>query len=72
MSVFTHPEFDSHEELVFCRDAASGLSAITAAPTAVPGCQSRCSVMRKALNPDPSSCPSMVSGSVSVPLKVRP
>jgi leucine dehydrogenase len=30
MSVFTHPEFDSHEELVFCRDAASGLSAIIA------------------------------------------
>jgi leucine dehydrogenase len=30
MSVFTHPEFDAHEELVFCRDAASGLSAIIA------------------------------------------
>ena len=30
MSVFSHPEFDQHEELVFCRDAASGLSAIIA------------------------------------------
>ena len=30
MPVFTHKEFDSHEELVFCRDAASGLTAIIA------------------------------------------
>lgn len=30
MSVFSHEEFDSHEQVVFCRDAESGLSAIIA------------------------------------------
>ena len=30
MSVFDSPSFDNHEQVVFCRDAASGLSAIIA------------------------------------------
>src|SRR5687767_8149002 len=30
MSPFEHPEFDSHERIVFCSDAASGLQAIIA------------------------------------------
>ena len=30
MSVFTHPEFDQHEQVVFCHDPASGLNAIIA------------------------------------------
>lgn len=30
MSVFEHPDFDNHEQVVFCRDEASGLSAIIA------------------------------------------
>ena len=30
MALFTHPEFDGHEEVVFCHDAASGLKAIIA------------------------------------------
>lgn len=30
MSVFSHPEFDDHEQVMFCRDAASGLRAIIA------------------------------------------
>jgi leucine dehydrogenase len=30
MSVFTHPEFDDHEQVVFCRDPASGLQCIIA------------------------------------------
>ncbi len=30
MSVFTAPDFDDHEQVVFCRDAASGLKAIIA------------------------------------------
>ncbi|MBU2978024.1 Glu/Leu/Phe/Val dehydrogenase dimerization domain-containing protein [Alteromonas sp. C1M14] len=30
MSVFEHPEFDSHEHVAFCHDKASGLSAIIA------------------------------------------
>lgn len=29
-TVFDHPEFDDHEQVLFCRDAASGLSAIIA------------------------------------------
>jgi leucine dehydrogenase len=28
MSVFSHPEFDAHEQVVFCHDVASGLKAI--------------------------------------------
>ena len=28
MRIFQHPEFENHEQVVFCRDAASGLSAI--------------------------------------------
>lgn len=30
MSVFTHPDFDGHEQVVFCHDKASGLRAIIA------------------------------------------
>lgn len=30
MSLFTHPEFDAHEQVVFCHDAESGLKAIIA------------------------------------------
>ncbi len=30
MSVFSHPEFDDHEQVVFCRDSASGLRTIIA------------------------------------------
>ncbi|WP_028240239.1 Glu/Leu/Phe/Val dehydrogenase dimerization domain-containing protein [Stutzerimonas azotifigens] len=30
MSVFTHPDFDDHEQVVFCHDKASGLKAIIA------------------------------------------
>ena len=30
MSVFTHPDFDAHEQVVFCHDPASGLKAIIA------------------------------------------
>lgn len=30
MAVFNHPEFDNHEQVVFCSDAASGLKAIIA------------------------------------------
>ena len=30
MSVFSSPDFDDHEEVVFCRDAATGLNAIIA------------------------------------------
>ncbi len=30
MSLFTHPEFDGHEQVVFCHDAESGLKAIIA------------------------------------------
>ena len=30
MTLFTHREFDGHEEVVFCHDAASGLKAIIA------------------------------------------
>ncbi|GAB6390481.1 Glu/Leu/Phe/Val dehydrogenase dimerization domain-containing protein [Stutzerimonas marianensis] len=30
MSVFTHPDFDAHEQVVFCHDQASGLKAIIA------------------------------------------
>ena len=30
MSVFTHPDFDHHEQVVFCHDKASGLRAIIA------------------------------------------
>jgi leucine dehydrogenase len=30
MSLFTHPEFDGHETVVFCHDAESGLKAIIA------------------------------------------
>ena len=30
MSLFTHPEFDGHETVVFCHDAASGLKAVIA------------------------------------------
>ncbi len=30
MSVFTHPDFDHHEQVVFCHDQASGLRAIIA------------------------------------------
>lgn len=30
MSVFDHPEFDNHEEVVFCHDEATGLKAIIA------------------------------------------
>ena len=30
MSLFDHPEFDSHEQVVFCHDAAAGLKAIIA------------------------------------------
>ncbi len=30
MKLFSHPEFDNHEEVVFCHDAASGLNAIIA------------------------------------------
>jgi leucine dehydrogenase len=30
MSVFSHPAFDSHEQIVFCHDKASGLRAIIA------------------------------------------
>ena len=30
MSVFTHPDFDHHEQVVFCHDKSSGLRAIIA------------------------------------------
>lgn len=30
MSIFNHPEFDDHEQIVFCRDPAAGLDAIIA------------------------------------------
>ena len=30
MSVFAHPDFDRHEQVVFCHDQASGLKAIIA------------------------------------------
>ncbi len=30
MPIFTHPEFDAHEEIVFCHDPVSGLKAIIA------------------------------------------
>ena len=30
MAIFSHPEFDGHEEVVFCQDPASGLKAIVA------------------------------------------
>ena len=30
MTLFTHPEFDGHEEVVFCHDTASGLKGIIA------------------------------------------
>ncbi|WP_312929916.1 Glu/Leu/Phe/Val dehydrogenase dimerization domain-containing protein, partial [Stutzerimonas nitrititolerans] len=30
MSVFAHPDFDQHEQVVFCHDKASGLKAIIA------------------------------------------
>ncbi len=30
MTIFDHEEFDDHEQVVFCRDAASGLAAIVA------------------------------------------
>ena len=30
MAVFSSPDFDNHEEVVFCRDAATGLNAIIA------------------------------------------
>ena len=30
MSVFDHPDFDDHEQIIFCRDAGVGLSAIIA------------------------------------------
>ncbi len=30
MQIFTHPEFDRHEQLVFCKDPRSGLKAIIA------------------------------------------
>lgn len=30
MEIFTHPDFDNHEQVVFCRDARSGLRAIIA------------------------------------------
>ncbi|MES2116091.1 MAG: Glu/Leu/Phe/Val dehydrogenase dimerization domain-containing protein [Pseudomonadota bacterium] len=36
-SVFAHPEFSHHENVVFCRDAASGLSAIIAIHSTVLG-----------------------------------
>lgn len=36
-SVFAHPEFSGHENVVFCRDAASGLSAIIAIHSTVLG-----------------------------------
>ena len=30
MSLFSHPDFDDHEQVVFCRNADCGLSAIIA------------------------------------------
>lgn len=30
MNVFDHPEFDNHEQIVFCNDKESGLKAIIA------------------------------------------
>ena len=30
MSLFEHPEFDNHEQVVFCHDQESGLKAIIA------------------------------------------
>jgi leucine dehydrogenase len=45
-SVFDHPEFDDHEQVLFCRDAANGLFAIiavhsTALGPAAGGCRMR-------------------------------
>lgn len=37
MTLFTHPEFDNHENVVFCRDEATGLSAIIAVHSTVMG-----------------------------------
>ena len=44
MPIFTHPEFDAHEEVAFCFDEASGLKAViaihdTARGPAVGGCR---------------------------------
>ena len=46
MSVFTHPDFDHHEQVVFCHDKASGLRAIiaihdTTLGPALGGCRAR-------------------------------